>query len=90
LIRAQEAGLAGATDPEIPAWAAAEQRVLLSHDVNTMIGFAVERVQRAEPMPGLVALPQAETIGLVIDALEELVRSREPGDVRGQILYLKL
>lgn len=90
VVRAQDVGLAGATDPEVLAWAALDQRVLLSHDVRTMTAFAAERLANGEPMTGLVILPQTEAIGLVLDALEELVTSRQADDVRGQILYLKL
>ena len=41
-------------------------------------------------MTGLVILPQTEAIGLVLDALEELITGRQADAVRGQILYLKL
>ena len=88
--RAQDAGLSGATDRQVLAWAAVEQRVLLSHDVRTMTAFAAERMARGEPMTGLVILPQTEAIGLALDALEELITGRQADAVRGQILYLKL
>lgn len=80
VVRAQDAGLSGATDPHVLAWAAVEQRVLLSHDVRTMTAFAAERVAMGEPMTGLVILPQTEAIGLVLDALEELITSRQADD----------
>ena len=41
-------------------------------------------------MTGLVILPQTEAIGLVLDALEELITSRRADTVDGQILYMKL
>jgi len=90
VVRAQDAGLAGASDPQVIAWAAVEERVLLTHDVRTMTAFAAERLAKSEPMTGLVILPQTEAIGLVLDALEELITSRHADDLRGQILYLKL
>ena len=34
VVRAQDAGLSGAADPQVLAWAAVEQRLLLSHDVQ--------------------------------------------------------
>lgn len=39
-----EAGLSGADDPTVLAWAAVEGRVLLTHDLATMTDFAYERV----------------------------------------------
>jgi predicted nuclease of predicted toxin-antitoxin system len=36
--RAQDVGLGGKTDPEVLAWAAAESRVILTHDVRCPFG----------------------------------------------------
>jgi predicted nuclease of predicted toxin-antitoxin system len=38
----REAGRGGQRDPEVLAWAAAEARVLLTHDVTTMTRHALE------------------------------------------------
>jgi hypothetical protein len=62
LLRAQEVGLSEATDPEVPAWAAREHRVAITHDVQTMIGFAIERITRSEPMDGLLVVHQASMV----------------------------
>jgi predicted nuclease of predicted toxin-antitoxin system len=43
IVRVQDAGLAGTDDPDVLEWAAGEGRVLLTHDVNTLTGFAYER-----------------------------------------------
>ena len=43
LVRAQDVGLLGADDPEILEWAAEEHRVVLTHDKQTMPGFAFAR-----------------------------------------------
>jgi predicted nuclease of predicted toxin-antitoxin system len=40
LVRAQDALPEAASDPEVLAWAAAENRVLITNDRNTMIKFA--------------------------------------------------
>ena len=40
-------------DPDILARAAAEGRIVLTHDRNTMTGFAATRVNAGQPMPGL-------------------------------------
>ena len=54
--RVQDAGLAGADDPTVLLWAARQKRVLVTHDVATMIRFAYERASRGDAMPGLVAI----------------------------------
>jgi predicted nuclease of predicted toxin-antitoxin system len=41
LVRVQDVGLSGIDDPAILAWAAAEERLLLTHDRKTIPGFAV-------------------------------------------------
>jgi predicted nuclease of predicted toxin-antitoxin system len=46
LTRAQSVGLSETDDPGILAWAAREQRIVLTHDVNTMTGFAIDRHTR--------------------------------------------
>ena len=43
LVRVQDVGLSGRDDPTILAWAATEERLLLTHDRKTVGGFAVRR-----------------------------------------------
>ena len=40
IIHAQEAGLAGTDDETLLAWAATQDRVLLTHDVSTITAYA--------------------------------------------------
>ncbi len=44
--RVQDTDVFGASDEEVLEWAAAEDRVLLTHDVATMTASAHERVPR--------------------------------------------
>lgn len=53
IVTIQDAGGSGWPDPRVLEWAAAERRVLLTHDVNTMIGHARARVERGEIVSGL-------------------------------------
>jgi len=39
-IRVQDSALSGADDPDVLEWAATEGRILLTHDVRTMVDFA--------------------------------------------------
>jgi hypothetical protein len=48
----------GATDDAVLERAASERRILLTHDVATLIGKAHERVREGRPMPGVIAVPQ--------------------------------
>jgi hypothetical protein len=53
IVRIQDVGLSGADDPAVLAWAAEQERVLLTHDVATITRHAYGRVRRGEAMPGV-------------------------------------
>ncbi len=50
LVRAQDALPEGTPDPEVLAWIAAENRVLITNDRNTMVGSAYQRVSGRRPI----------------------------------------
>jgi predicted nuclease of predicted toxin-antitoxin system len=72
----QGQALRGKEDPEILAWAAGENRVLLTHDVRTITRFAYERVARGEPMPGVIEIPSRASVAEVLDDLVPRLKSR--------------
>jgi len=43
-VIAQEIELKGAKDPELLEWAATENRIVVTHDVDTLLKFAYERI----------------------------------------------
>ena len=88
IVRVQDAGLAGAEDPQVLEWAAREGRVVLTHDVNTMTRFAFDRVRAGKPMPGVFQIATWLPIGQVIQDLMILAFASEPGEWEGQVLYL--
>ena len=90
LLTVSSAGLAGEADPIVIAWAAAHERILITHDVNTMIEAALDRVRMGQPMPGVVAVPQQIGIGAAISDLALIANCAEPRDLAGQIWYLPL
>jgi predicted nuclease of predicted toxin-antitoxin system len=53
IVRVQDADLNETADPLILAWAAGEERILLTHDRDTMPNFAYHRVRAGEPLPGV-------------------------------------
>mgnify|MGYP001588632836 CR=1 FL=1 len=90
LVRVQDVGLSGVDDPEILEWAAAEDRVVVTHDVATMTRFAYERIAGGLAMPGLIEIVGSATMGQAIDQLAFVVEYHEPGEMEGQVLYLPL
>jgi predicted nuclease of predicted toxin-antitoxin system len=88
IVRVQDVDLTSAEDPEILAWAASEGRVLLTHDSNTMTGFAYERISAGEPMPGLIVVKATADIGLAIEDILMLVRTTPDRDWENRVYYV--
>jgi hypothetical protein len=63
IVRVQDVGLSGADDPTVLAWAAQAGRIVLTHDVATMITFAYERIQAGLSMPGLFEVSRRVGMG---------------------------
>jgi predicted nuclease of predicted toxin-antitoxin system len=85
LVRAQDVGLAQTPDPVILAWAAGQQRVLLTHDRETIPGFAYNRVRVGEPMAGVFLVSDHMSRGLAIDQLLLAIQCLNPEDCKDQV-----
>jgi hypothetical protein len=90
LVRVQDVGLAQALDSDILEWAAAQERVLVSHDVSTVPPAAYQRIGAGKPMPGVFIVPDRMPIGEAIDEILFLSTDVEPGEWRDQVLFLPL
>ena len=88
--RLRDLGMGRAIDPEVLAWAADADRIVLSHDKNTMPGHANRRLKSGLSFPGLVIVPQILGIGAAIADLEILVRAGVQADFENQIVRLPL
>lgn len=90
LARAQDSLPEGAPDPEVLKWAASEDRVLLTNDRNTMVGHAVERIERGQPMPGLIVTTRSQPLGDSLDDLELIVTTLTPAEMQDRFEFLPL
>jgi predicted nuclease of predicted toxin-antitoxin system len=91
LLRVQDVLPEGTPDPQILAWAAAENRVLITNDRNTMIGFAWQRVAAGDPMPGLIVTSDAQSIGSAIKDILLIAEVMVPEEIRQQaVVFLPL
>jgi hypothetical protein len=90
IVSVQDAGLRGADDPDVLAWAAGESRVLLTHDATTITKYAYLRVQSDQSMPGVVEVSLAVPIGRVIEDILLLAACSLDGEWEGQVVYLPL
>ena len=90
VVRVQDTELLGAEDPEVLEWCAIEGRVLMTHDVATLVGYAYERVDAGQPMPGVLEVPADLAIGRAIEELLLIVQVALPEDCVDQVIYLPL
>jgi hypothetical protein len=88
VMRVQDVGLKHADDPTILEWAARESRILLTHDVATIIRYAYDRIAEGLPMPGVIEVIAMAPIGQVIDDLELLILCSQPDEYENQVLYI--
>jgi predicted nuclease of predicted toxin-antitoxin system len=90
LVRVVDAGLAGVEDPEVLAWAAENDRILLTHDRATMPDFAYERLAAGLPMPGVFVMNDRDSVRQAIDELLLVDDCSEHLEWNGRVLFLPL
>jgi hypothetical protein len=90
VVMALDVGLASIDDLELLEWAANEDRIVLTHDVNTIPGFAYQRVHNGASMPGVFLVPKSMPIGQAIDDLELAVQALNPDDCKDLVTYFPL
>lgn len=88
IVIVQERDLTGISDPELLAWAASENRVLLTHDAATMAKFAYDRVNRGQPMPGVVEISQDLAIGPAIEDILLMANCSLEGEWQDQVIFI--
>jgi hypothetical protein len=88
LVRAIDEGLGGWDDTDLLAWAAEQDRILLTHDVSTMVGFAYARIAAGLSMPGVVEVPTSLPVRRIVDDLEMFLGASFPDEWKGHVLYL--
>lgn len=86
-VRVQDI-MTGADDRHVLAWAAEENRIVLTRDVQTMTAFAYERVEKGLKMPGVVEISHYHGKGVLIDAIYDFIKLSLDGEWEGQVLYL--
>ena len=90
IVRAQDIGLTGAADEAVLAWAAAQSRVLLTHDVSTMTAYAYRRVMKGERMPGVFEISRRVPIRAAVEDILLLTECSHSDEWEGEVRYLPL
>ena len=90
LMRVHDVGLLATPDDRILAWAADAGRVVVTHDTDTMPGFAYRRLADGLPMAGLVVVSDQLSIGRVIEELTLLIVGLREDEWEGRVHFLPL
>lgn len=90
IVTVQQVGLSAAEDPDMLEWAAQAGRLLLTHDVNTIPGFVLERLAANRYMPGVIEVPATLPIGRAIEELLLLAQCSREDEWRDRIVHLPL
>lgn len=89
IVRVQDVLGEGAPDPDILAWAATTNLVLITNDRSTMIGYAHQRVSVGKLVPGLIATTNKQSIGAAIDDIWLIAECMSDEEVRNHlVIYL--
>ena len=90
ILRVQDTHLYQAADPVILEWAANEDRILLTHDVETMTKHAYDRIRAGLSMPGVIEVRDDLPIGQAIEEILTALLATEPGELANRITYIPL
>ena len=88
IVHIHELGMDRTPDPDILVWAAAENRVVVTHDAKTMPNYAHERLRAGLPMPGMVVVPDMMPIGRAIEELLLLIGTISDDEWADWVRYL--
>lgn len=89
-VTAFEIGMSEANDPELLAWAAKEERVIITHDRKTMPTHAADLLSNGESIAGIFVALRRLPLHQVIEDLEVLITCSENDDWVNVIRYLPL
>lgn len=80
----------GMADPELIEWATINGYVLVTRDVNTLVGFAYERIAQGIHTEGVFVLRQDASFGGIITDLLLIAASSERTEWANQVIYIPL
>jgi len=90
VLTAHQAGLSNASDPDLLAWAAEQERVVITHDRRTMPYHATSRIARAEKIAGIIIVSRQLPVSQVINDLEIIVSCSDMVEWENIVKHLPL
>lgn len=67
-----------------------EGRVLLTHDVRTLTGYAYDRVKAGKPMPGVIEVARTVSVGQLVEEILMWIETSQPDELEGQVVYVPI
>lgn len=89
-VTAHEEGLETKPDPELLEWAATDNRVVLTHDRETMHGFANDRVAEGLAMSGVVIVSDRMILRQAIEELELIESCMEQRELKDRVMFVPM
>jgi len=86
----QELGMSGSSDADLLEYANLNQMIIVSHDVNTLKGFAELRVQDGRGISGVFLVQQRTPTRQVADSLMLIWSASSVEEWRDQIQYVPI
>ncbi len=90
IVRAQDVGLTGAEGSDLLAWAAQNDRIVLTHDRATMTDYAYTRVAAGEIMAGVFILNDRFPVGQAVEEILLMDACTEQTEWAGRAVHVPL
>lgn len=90
IVRVQDTPHYSSDDTSVLKWAAEETRIVLTHDVDTMVKHAYDLVRAEQDMADVLEVSPQLPIGNVIEDLIIVVTCSMLAEWSGQVRYLPL
>ena len=87
-VRTQDLSLEKLPDYQLLTWAAEENRIILTHDINTFPTFAYEKMAKGEKMSGVIIVSDQISIGQAIEDLETIIFCKFDNEWENSISYI--
>jgi hypothetical protein len=90
VVTALEARLDQKSDPDVLDWAAQRNRIVVTHDRQTMPRHAWSRVTEGTAMPGVFVVSRDLPTGDAIAELELLINCSQPEEWSQMVVFIPL
>ncbi len=87
-VRVQQVGLTSVPDEDVLAWAALHDRIVLTHDIKTLVPLANTRIALEQSMPGVIVVRWSMDAGLAVRHLAVLLGAGSAEDFANIVFYV--